>query len=87
MFSAHVKILLSSAMTMGSTSCKPVLSLPHWRCYRNFDWTARVAYECTRRVQEVMASLSEVVFGWDDSHYYAHTEAKYTGIMPVLSFV
>ena len=23
-------------------------------------------------------------FGWDDSHHYAHTEAKYTTIMPVL---
>ena len=26
-------------------------------------------------------------FCWDDSHPYAHTEAKYTGIMPVLFFV
>ena len=30
---------------------------------------------------------SVVVFGWDDSHYYAHTKAKYTGIMPVLLFI
>ena len=35
-------------------------------------------------MREIMASFSEAVFGWDDSHNYAHTEAKYTGIMPVL---
>ena len=60
-----------------------VLSLPQWRCYRNFELRC-VAYERTRRMREIMASFSEAVFGWDDSHYYAHTEAKYTGIMPVL---
>ena len=35
-------------------------------------------------MREIMASFSGAVFDWDDSHYYAHTEAKYTGIMPVL---
>ena len=35
-------------------------------------------------MQEIMASFFEAVFGWDHSHYYAHTEVKYTGIMSVL---
>ena len=35
-------------------------------------------------MREIMASFPGAVFGWDDSHYYAHTEAQYTGIIPVL---
>ena len=59
-----------------------VLSLPQWRCYRNFEpllWHTDVHAGCWRSWHIFWSG-----FGWDDCHLYAHTEAKYTGITPVL---
>ena len=56
-----------------------VLPLPQWYCCHNFDHSYHI-YKCTRDHGELFWSS----FGWDDFHPYAHTEAKYTGIMLVL---
>ena len=61
-----------------------VLSLPQWRCFRNFE---RLVSHTNVHAGCGRSWRSGAVFGWDDSHYYAHTEATYTGIMPVLSLL
>ena len=55
--------------------------LPQW-CYRNFELL--VSHTNVHAGAGDHGELFWSSFGWGDSHYYAHTEAKYTGIMPVL---
>ena len=61
---------------------KYVLSLPQWRCYRNFEPPYRL--RTSTPDAEDHGELFWSGFGWDDSHRYAHTEAKCTGIVPAL---
>ena len=61
-----------------------VLSLPQWHFYHNFELLilhTNVHTGCGRSWRTFLERV-----GWDDSHPYAHTEAKYTGIMPLLSY-
>ena len=63
-----------------------VLSLPQWRCYRNFEllvWHTNVHARWRRSWWAILER-----FGRDDSHPYAHTQAKYyTVMMPESRYV